>query len=192
MKKLERQERILESASKLFAEKRFDEVLMEEVAQEAGVGKGTLYRYFCTKEDLYFAVIFAGIAQLKDQLHAAAATVEDPLVQLEKALRAIVTFLSRNRFFFRLMTIEESKSEKPKSEFRQRWKQERGELLAAIGAVLQRGGDSGVFEIRHLNTEAQILLGMVRSVLRFNEDNLGPDEIVSEILRIFLGGVLKK
>ncbi len=192
MKKLERQERILQSASKLFAEKRFDEVLMDDVAQEAGVGKGTLYRYFRTKEDLYFAVIFAGIGQLRDQLRCEAATVEDPLVQLETALRAIVTFLSRNRFFFRLMTIEDSKSEKSKSVFRKRWKQERGELLAAIVSVLQRGADEGVFEIRYLNTEAQILLGMVRSTLRFNEDNLGADEIVAEILRIFLGGVKKK
>ena len=33
---------------------------------------------------------------------------------------------------------------------------------------------------------------MVRSTLRFNEDNLEADEIVAEILRIFLGGVEKK
>ncbi len=190
-KKTERQTRILQSASRLFSEKRFDEVLMDEVAQAASVGKGTLYRYFRDKEDLYFAVVFDGIAQLREELHCGAAAATDPLARLEATLRAIVSFLSSNRFFFRLMAIEDSKAESKKSEFRQRWRQERGALLDSIAAVLRGGAESGIFEIHHLNTEAQILLGMVRSSLRFNEDGLSANEIVEEILRIFLRGVQK-
>src|SRR4051812_4229160 len=49
----EKRQAILESASKLFAAKSFDKVRMEDVAQDAGIGKVTIYRYFPTKEDLY-------------------------------------------------------------------------------------------------------------------------------------------
>ena len=190
-KKEERQQSILQSAARLFAEKRFDEVLMEEVAQQAGVGKGTLYRYFRDKEELYFAVVFDGIAHLKDQLRCRAAMEMDPLKKLEAAMRAIVSFLSGNRFFFRLMNMEDSKLDGKQGSYRSRWKQERDGLLASLEEILQSGAESGVFDIRYLNIEAQILMGMVRSTLRFNRDGLNVGQVVEEILRIYLRGIQK-
>ncbi|NBT62453.1 MAG: TetR/AcrR family transcriptional regulator, partial [Planctomycetia bacterium] len=47
------QEKILAAAEVMFASKRFHEVLMEDIAIGAGVGKGTIYRYFKNKEELY-------------------------------------------------------------------------------------------------------------------------------------------
>ena len=61
MGQTERRERVVAAAAQLFSEKRFDEVLMEEIAHQAQVGKGTLYTYFSDKEELYFAVVFEGI-----------------------------------------------------------------------------------------------------------------------------------
>lgn len=182
----------MESASRLFAEQRFDEVLMEDIARASGVGKGTLYRYFRDKEELYSAVVFAGIADLKAQLRRRLAEAADPVARLEAALRAIVAFLGNKRFFFRLMTREDSKIGNRKDEYWRRWRQERGELVSCIAEILQSGAASGLFEIRHLHTEAQILLGMVRSTLRFNEDKLTAEQMVDEILRIFLRGIHKK
>jgi len=49
-------ERILEAAQHLFAD-RGTQVSMEEVAQRAGVGVGTLYRRFPTKEALLTALV---------------------------------------------------------------------------------------------------------------------------------------
>jgi len=47
---------IVSSAKALFAERDFFRVKMEDVAQMAGVAKGTLYIYFSTKEELFLAV----------------------------------------------------------------------------------------------------------------------------------------
>lgn len=44
------------SAKALFAERDFFRVKMDDVAQRAGVAKGTLYIYFSTKEELFLAV----------------------------------------------------------------------------------------------------------------------------------------
>ena len=44
MTKTDRKKQIIEQAARLFASKRFDEVLMDDIAQQAGVGKGTLIR----------------------------------------------------------------------------------------------------------------------------------------------------
>ena len=52
MKKQEREAQILAAAARLFSERRFDEVLMDDIAREAGVAKGTVYQYFHNKADL--------------------------------------------------------------------------------------------------------------------------------------------
>lgn len=56
----QRQNDIIDAARKLFADKDFDEVSMNEIAEEVGLGKSTLYLYFKNKESLYFAVVLRG------------------------------------------------------------------------------------------------------------------------------------
>jgi AcrR family transcriptional regulator len=57
----QRQNDIIKATRKLLADKDFDEVSMDEIAKEIGLGKGTLYLYFKNKESLYFAVVLQGI-----------------------------------------------------------------------------------------------------------------------------------
>src|SRR5437764_5769521 len=49
--------RVLAAAERLFAERCVDEVMMEDVARAAGVGKGTLYRRFGDRAGLAVAVL---------------------------------------------------------------------------------------------------------------------------------------
>ena len=51
--KQQRRESMLAAAAALFERKRYDEVSMAGIAEEAGVAKGTLYVYFRTKEELF-------------------------------------------------------------------------------------------------------------------------------------------
>ena len=191
MPKAERKRQILESAARLFSSRRFDEVQMDDIAHEAGVAKGTLYNYFQAKEELYFAVVFEGLSKLNERLQAKAGRQVDPEQRLRETMYAIVSFFRQNRFFFRLMSIEDSKSEIGKGVNRKRWHEERRKQVEAIEAVLQSGMEEGVFEIRHLSMDAQILRGMVRSVLQYSDEGLSVDELVDVIMQIFLSGVRK-
>ncbi|WP_270170092.1 TetR/AcrR family transcriptional regulator [Paenibacillus sp. SYP-B4298] len=47
---------ILDTAFKVFGTKGFYETRMSEIADEAGIAKGTLYHYFTSKEELFTAV----------------------------------------------------------------------------------------------------------------------------------------
>ena len=47
---------ILEAATRVFAEQGFAAVTVAEIADHAGIGKGTVYEYFSSKEELLFAV----------------------------------------------------------------------------------------------------------------------------------------
>ena len=55
--KLLKRKKIIESASQLFSRMNYHEVMMEDVAKQAAIAKGTVYNYFETKEDLYFSIM---------------------------------------------------------------------------------------------------------------------------------------
>ena len=57
VKKEEKREKILKAAMELFAEKGFENVTTMEIASKASVGKGTLYTYFQSKEEIFFRVV---------------------------------------------------------------------------------------------------------------------------------------
>jgi len=188
-KQQDRAVRILDTARRAFAQNLFDEVLMEDVARQAGVGKGTIYRYFPDKESLYFAVIFEGIEDLKQQIRSVLTTQSYLEMETRELIGTLVFFFQKNRFFFRLMNLEDGKVGGEGRPNRQRWHRERGGLIDAIAAVLEHGRDTGALDIVHPRTEAQILLGMVRSVLRHNEEDLTVAQMAEEIARIFFTGV---
>lgn len=52
-KKKELHEKILKAAKELFLEEEFDQVTMSKIAKRAGVGLGTAYNYYASKEELY-------------------------------------------------------------------------------------------------------------------------------------------
>ena len=188
-KQQDRAARILDSARRAFAENPFDEVLIEDVARQASVGKGTIYRYFPDKESLYFAVIFQGIEELKEQIRSVLTIQSQLEIKIRELIATLVAFYQQNRFFFRLMNLEDGKVGGESRPNRQRWHRERADLIDAIAAVLEYGRDTGALDIVYPRTGAQILLGMVRSVLRHNEEDLAVQQMADEIARIFFSGV---
>jgi AcrR family transcriptional regulator len=54
--KKERKNRILEAATVVFSQKGYAGASVADIAAQADVGKGTIYEYFDSKEDLFFAV----------------------------------------------------------------------------------------------------------------------------------------
>ena len=55
-KKIQKKETIIRAAAEVFAKKGFAGTVMADIAVQAGLGKGTLYEYFKSKDQLFFAV----------------------------------------------------------------------------------------------------------------------------------------
>ncbi len=53
----ERKAQILNAAEDVFTKKGFSEARMDDIAEETGLSKGTLYLYFKSKEDLIIAIL---------------------------------------------------------------------------------------------------------------------------------------
>jgi AcrR family transcriptional regulator len=65
----ERRRELVEVGAVLFAERPYDDVVMDEVAQRAGVSRALLYRYFASKRALFAAVYERAAARLLEDTH---------------------------------------------------------------------------------------------------------------------------
>src|SRR5687768_6253474 len=61
----ERRAQLLELGLRLFAERAYDDVSIDDIAEEAGISKGLLYHYFGSKRDFYVATVREAAAQLQ-------------------------------------------------------------------------------------------------------------------------------
>jgi len=105
-KKKQTRRAILDAAIKLFSEKGFENTSVDELAREAGVGKGTIYGYFKTKSEIFLAFCedeidfaFADLA-LKRDFNA-------PLIdQLHTLFMGQFRYVTKDRDFGRILARE--------------------------------------------------------------------------------------
>lgn len=99
-------EEILDTAGWIFAKHGYPSTDVQMVADELGVGKGTVYRYFLTKRDLFLAAVDRGMLRLKVQVDAATVGVHDPLERIAEAVRAYLAFFDACPEFVELLVQE--------------------------------------------------------------------------------------
>jgi len=87
---LRRREEILDAAAQLFAEDGYSEADIQLLADRLQVGKGTIYRYFPSKQELFFAAVDRGMQRLHEAIDAEVADIKDPL---DRIVAAIHSFL---------------------------------------------------------------------------------------------------
>src|SRR5437773_10331435 len=107
VKTVSKKRAILDAASRDFAEKDFHEVLIDDIATSAKIGKGTIYRYCETKEELYFAAILQGFDELYETLVAQLPAEASPARRLERIAREILQFFWRRRYLLTLLSNDE-------------------------------------------------------------------------------------
>jgi AcrR family transcriptional regulator len=91
-----RREEILNAAAQLFARHGYAETDTQLLADKLGVGKGTLYRYFPSKEALFLAAVDRVMCDLCRTIDESIAAIEDPLDQVAEAIRAYLAYCAEH------------------------------------------------------------------------------------------------
>jgi AcrR family transcriptional regulator len=78
---------IARTALVLFSEKGYRATSVGQIAREAGIGKGTVYDYFETKEDIFIAAVMEWLGQFEDSLMVRLDGLEDPIERLYAVAR---------------------------------------------------------------------------------------------------------
>lgn len=88
---LKTRQKLVDIARQLFAKKGIEGTTMNDIAVASGKGRRTLYTYFKSKADVYYAVIESELERLSDKLDEVAAKKTSPQ---DKIIELIYTHLS--------------------------------------------------------------------------------------------------
>ena len=98
----ERRERILETATEEFSSKGYESANINIIAKNAGISIGLMYKYFSTKEDLFFTCITRGMNILEKTLEALMESHDKLLVKAEKLIHAACDLSRKNENYIKL------------------------------------------------------------------------------------------
>lgn len=134
----ERRQAIIEAAARLFAELGYTACEMERVATELGIAKGTLYLYFSSKEQLFYACVDAGMRQMQATVAQAADEAGDAIQRIARGIRAYLKFFEDHPEHVELLIQERANfKSRPRPTYfeyrdanRQKWRHVHEELIA--------------------------------------------------------------
>jgi AcrR family transcriptional regulator len=169
-------ERVLEAAKAVFSAGG-PEASLETVARTAGVGIGTLYRHFPTREALFEAVYRREVQQLAD-LAELLKQEADPVDALRQWMRSIVRFVATKKGMSAALALAAYKnSELVSHSFDQ--------LTQAAGGLLDRAIASG--EIRDDVGPEDLLRTLVG--MCYTHDQPGWQRSVLRLVDVFFDGL---
>ena len=181
------QEKILASAELMFASKRFHEVRMEDLAMDAGVGKGTIYRYFKDKEELYTALLKVASGDLIKLLENTMKLQTSPKNKLIAILESSIQLFDAKPHLFDLILYAEV-FQNSNNDFV--WQQTRRNVIQIVENIFQMAENEKEFHIRNHKEAALLLLGGIRAIIRFG-NTPRPVNLCTDLVNHFLYGFSK-
>jgi AcrR family transcriptional regulator len=135
-----KEDAILRESVRVFAANGFRGTDVQEIADRAGVGKGTVYRYFGDKQSLFWASAYWVLEQLHLRLAAASSLAGGVLSKLGASCRAYAEFFDENPDCLEIFVLD-------RAEFRGRAPQRHQEfhelMISQFAEIVQEGIDSG-------------------------------------------------
>jgi len=177
---------IVDAAARLFSQKHFHDVLMDEVAQAAKVSKGTLYRYFSDKHALYLAVHFHAADLWLEELGVIAEMDASPSEKLRSLVVKGRRFATEHKSLHALMSRGNPCRYK---EGEERWRKRMGAFNEIMNRIVDEGVSGGEFRDVHRD----ILASLVRHSLFADGRRYGvrQEDVAAGFADLLLDGLRK-
>lgn len=190
MPRAEREQQILEVAHRLFAERGYGAVTMDEVAAEVGVTKPLLYAYAGNKERLYLAGMERAAEALMSTVMSAVQASSGPDEAFRDGVRAFFSFVDEDRDAWRVLFAESAPGG---GEIARRIAQERDRLTTLVtqALVAQMPPQRRTRHRDEVEALSQALLGAVESMARWwlRAGTMSADATADLLVETILGGL---
>ncbi|RME56651.1 MAG: TetR/AcrR family transcriptional regulator [Deltaproteobacteria bacterium] len=181
---------ILQAAADCFAEHGFATTEVQTIADRLGIGKGTIYRYFPTKEELFRETVSWCIERLGEHVTETMAAFEDPIDQICASVFAYIDFFARNRESIPLLLLERTVLEEKPIYF-QRYDVKVEEWQARFQALIDAGRVRRMPVERITNVVSTLLYGTILTNYLSGKDR-PPRDQAHDILDVIFHGILNE
>jgi len=189
---LAHREEILSAAEKVFAAKGFFPTTMSDIARKAEFGTGTLYKYFKSKEELYFTLIDEKVEEINSLVNAELSKKTSAIDRIRKVLELQFEFNERNRDFFRIYISERNRFEwTVKDELGKGLHEKMVTYIHLLAEVMRQGIEEEQFKSMNPIDLAHALVGIVNSFVfewLISREYYPLVSKLDTVLEIFLGG----
>jgi AcrR family transcriptional regulator len=187
-----RRAEILDQAAVVFAKHGYPNTDVQFIADPLDISKGTVYRYFPSKERLFLAAVERGVRQLKAHIDRAVEGITDPLRRIAAGTRAHLEFFKTRPALVELFVLE-------RAEFRDRRKPvyfELGEACEApwrelVEGLIAAGRVRPMPVERVMNVVGDLIYGTVFTN-HFAGRQKPPGEQAADILDVVFNGILSE
>jgi AcrR family transcriptional regulator len=190
-----REKQIKEAALRLFSEKGFHNTTITQISEAADLGKGTIYWYWKSKEELAFSLVED---MLRDflALIERARDAEGPVAgRLERMVAEVAELYYRETEYLRLLwKFRVDRSYIFSEDYTNRVASYYVRIREALGNMLEQGIKSGEFRKMDSKRMAFILLGIAEGLeLEWleNEEELSMREALVEAMGIVFSSIVK-
>jgi AcrR family transcriptional regulator len=104
----EKKDGILHSATLLFARLGYKDTDVQQIADDLEIGKGTIYRHFLTKKDLFLATVDRAMEKLEEFIEKRIGKPEDDILTIKHSIKAYIEFFRLYPEFVELFVQERS------------------------------------------------------------------------------------
>lgn len=189
-------EAILDATDRILSTRGYKKMTIDDLAQEVGIGKGSIYLHFASKEEIALSHIDRIVERLKEKLHRTAAETDSPENRLKKMLTARVLHRFDSVQHYTVSISDLLAAIRPRLlERRQKYFAEEAQIFAGI---IVEGQLNGIFQDGDALEIAETLMTATNSLLplSLSTEELGErEEIEEKITRLadlLLSGVLKR
>src|SRR5262249_30206488 len=136
---------IQDAAMRVIGRRGLTGATMQEIAEEAGVAKGTIYLYFKDRDELVDKTFDTAISEMQRRIDAALDAGDSFEKKLRGALAAKLSFFQEHREFFRL--YHSARYPEGKRRTRQKYEAQIARMAGMLEDAMQRG------EIRRMDSK---------------------------------------
>ena len=195
-----KRQKILDAAYTVFSRKGYHRATVDEIIALADTGKGTVYKYFVNKEQLFYTLIKERSANFEIELGQIAALTETPLNKVKKAIKVFLEFYIANGDLWRVLMHEMRGlgHEEPSSFTAAQREKYREIFIHTIGilqTILQEGIEQGSIRNCDIHKAAHglfsvIVMTVFQGFVEDNSDSL--DKAANGIADVFLYGIVAR
>lgn len=184
--RLRKKNNIIKAATRLFSDKSFYDVTMDEIAVRAKVSKGTLYLYFSSKENLYLEILEHTFDSIESILEREVAKSDSAPEKLKKLLYIIIKFYRENIDVLKILSRDETHLIREHQELTEKWRSRR---LSLYEQIIKKGVAEGSFKTRNTELAALTLYGSIGVVMVFYDLGKSPEVVAEELYSEIASGL---
>jgi AcrR family transcriptional regulator len=187
----DKRELFLKVGERLFSRYGYKDVNIEDITREAGVGTGSFYTYFSSKEAFYEQILDSLEGQGIHAVDRLVGGFKSPVNKMKALYRFTTLGIRNNPILLGILTGDKKYIYPGQQNRVTGTSMLRAHVERAIGRIIDEGSRKGVFRVRQYKNPRRMVLAIYDAIL-VNLDGEGAEDLMNDVLHLLERGLKRR